>query len=542
MHSTLRIVAAQINPLVGDVSGNAEKVIRHAIRARDEFNADIVIFPEMVLTGYPPEDLLLRADLYQHVTNALKLIKQKVRKIHIILGFPESIENKNYNAAAVIYNGKILVKYHKQELPNYGVFDEKRYFIPGDKTVTFNLKGKKIALSICEDLWFPRVMQTAKKAHADIMLSINASPFDMYKPLLREQIMQQRAHEGKMPIIYVNCVGGQDELIFDGGSMVMDAKGHITQRADFFTETLMPIDIDISKKAIPLTANILPICSLEERVYKALVLGVRDYIAKNHFKGGIIGVSGGIDSALTLAIAVDAIGSDRVETLYLPSRYSSYLSEKISKELAQALNVKLGIISIEPIYEEFLCSLKSEFAGLPPDTTEENLQARCRGTILMAVSNKKHLIVLSTGNKSENAVGYATLYGDMVGGFCVLKDVPKTLVYKLCQYRNSISPVIPKEAIDRPPSAELAANQKDSDSLPPYPILDEILELYIEKDLSYEKIVAQGFDPATVAKVIRLVNVNEYKRRQAPPGVRITLRAFGKDRRYPITSGFAAGY
>lgn len=538
MKSTLRIVAAQINTLVGDVFGNAEKIIQNSIRARDEHKADLIIFPEMTLTGYPPEDLLLRPELYKRVNQAINLIKRKVKNIRMIIGFPEEIQNKKYNAAALIFNGKIITKYHKQELPNYGVFDEKRYFTAGNKIATFKLKNRKIAISICEDLWFPKVMQEAKKARAELILSINASPFDMNKPLQREQIMQQRVREGKIPIIYVNAIGGQDELVFDGGSMVLNSEGNVTQRAEHFIETLMPIELNLAKKITPIAANLLPICSLEERVYKALVLGVKDYIEKNHFKGVIIGLSGGIDSALTLAIAVDAIGSNRIETLYMPSRYSSKLSEAIAQELANTLKVKLTNISIEPIFNSFLQSLQQEFAGLTPNTAEENLQARCRGTILMAVSNKKQLIVLSTGNKSENAVGYATLYGDMVGGFCVLKDVPKTLVYKLCEYRNTISPIFSKEVIERPPSAELAPNQKDTDSLPPYQILDEILELYIEKDWSAEKIIAKGFARTTVEKVISLINRNEYKRRQAPPGVRITPKAFGKDRRYPITSGF----
>jgi NAD+ synthase (glutamine-hydrolysing) len=358
----------------------------------------------------------------------------------------------------------------------------------------------------------------------------------MHKLFSRGKILSARAQETHLPIVYVNCVGGQDELVFDGGSMVVNSDGEITQRANFFTEELMPIDFTIDKEVEPIPTKLLPISTTEENAYKALVMGVHDYIGKNNFNGVIIGLSGGIDSALTLAVAVDALGKDKVNALYMPSRYSSPLSGEIAEQCAKNLGVKYSVISIEPIFEAFLDSLAPEFSGMAPDVTEENLQARCRGTLLMAISNKKNLIVLSTGNKSEMAVGYATLYGDMVGGFCVLKDVPKTLVYRLANYRNSIAPIIPQSVIDRVPSAELAPNQKDTDSLPPYPILDAILEQYVELDRSFAEIVAAGFDKETVRKIINMVNRNEYKRRQAPPGVRITARAFGRDRRYPITS------
>lgn len=535
---SLRIVAAQINSMLGDIPNNALKIIDFAKRARDEFHADIVAFPEMVITGYPPADLLLRSELYQQIDTAIKLIIQQVPDVYLILGYPEMLGNQCYNTAGLFYQGRILTAYHKRQLPEYGVFDEKRYFTPGLHPCIYNIKGVNISISICEDMWFPQAIQDAKNSYAELTININASPFDMYKPFIREKTMSQRAKEGNMPLIYVNSVGGQDELVFDGGSMVLNATGEVTQRAEFFTETLLPIDIDIANKPEPVIHPILPISSIEERVYKALVLGTRDYIEKNKFKGAIVSVSGGIDSALTLAIAVDAIGKDRVETVYLPSQYSSDLSTRLAKQLVEALQVKFSIISIEPMYAAFMQALSTEFTDRPKDVTEENLQARCRAVLLMALSNKKHLLVLSTGNKSENAVGYATLYGDMAGGFCVISDVPKTLVFRLAKYRNSISPVIPEETITREPSAELAAGQKDSDSLPPYEVLDAILERYVERDLSAEKIVAEGFERATVMKVIKMIYRNEYKRRQAAPGIRITARAFGKDRRYPITSAF----
>ncbi len=538
MKQKLRIAAAQLDFLVGDISGNTQKIIKYSNKARDELNADIVVFPELAITGYPPEDLLLRSDFYKDVAAALKTLQDSIKGIYVIFGYPEKTTKDRFNAAMVLHNGKIIANYRKQKLPNYGVFDEKRYFVSDTKPCVINLFGVKIALSICEDLWFPGPMSKAAKNGAQLMISINASPFDMYKPSIREQVMSDRAKEGGMPLIYVNCVGGQDELVFAGGTMVLNRTGEVVQHTDFFTEELIPIDFQLTPEIKPLEHKSLIIPPVEERIYKALVMGVRDYIKKNHFPGAVIGLSGGIDSALTLAIAVDAIGAEKVETISMPSRYTRDMSVEDAEKQAKTQGVGFSIIPIEEMFEATLSSLAPEFEGLKPDVTEENIQARCRGILLMAVSNKKGSIVLSTGNKSEMSVGYSTLYGDMVGGFCVLKDVPKTMVYRLAEYRNKISPVIPERVITRAPSAELAEDQLDQNSLPDYPVLDGILELYIEHDKSVAEIVAAGFDEKIVKKIVTMVIRNEYKRRQAPPGVRITARAFGRDRRYPITSGF----
>ena len=538
MSDTLRLAMAQANFLVGDIAGNAEKIIQLSWQAKNEHHADIVIFPELALTGYPPEDLLFRPALYDQVNLALEKILKNTTEIDVILGYPEKHDDYTYNSAAYIQQGKIITHYHKQHLPNYSVFDEKRYFRPGEhQPCLFNLKGMPTALTICEDMWYQDPMIAASQAGAKLMICINASPFANSKDELRKMVMTQRAKEGHMPVIYVNTVGGQDELVFDGGSIVIDKFGELKQQAPFFKESVSIVDIDTDTLEIK-TAQPIETPSPEELVYNALVTGVRDYIEKNHFPGALIGLSGGIDSALTLAIASDAIGADRVEAVMMPSRFTSSMSLEDAKKEADTLGVGYSVISIKPIYDAFIQSLSDEFKNHKKDTTEENLQARVRGTLLMAISNKKGHIVLATGNKSEMAVGYATLYGDMVGGFCVLKDVHKTLVYRLAEYRNSLSPVIPQRVIERAPSAELADDQLDQDSLPPYNILDEILQRYIEQDQSAEKIINAGFAADTVNKVINMVTRNEYKRRQAAPGVRISERAFGRDRRYPITSGY----
>ncbi|MCK5639365.1 MAG: NAD+ synthase [Gammaproteobacteria bacterium] len=540
--SKLRIVMAQLDLLVGDIEGNRDCIIDAAIQARDEMAADAIVFPELSLTGYPPEDLLLRPGLQQRVLQALEQIKRDVQGIAVVLGFPRPATGGLYNAAAVIQDGQIIGHYHKQHLPNYSVFDEKRYFSPGSEACVVLIKGIPVGLTICEDIWQVEPVAAAVEKGARLILNLNASPFHINKRKEREEVVAERVSEVGVPIVYVNLVGGQDELVFDGGSFVMDVSGNTNLRAPAFVEGLYPVDFEVpevvTEQVTPIAGPSALLLEEEAGIYQALVLGTRDYIEKNGFAGVVLGLSGGIDSALTLAIAVDAIGAARVEVVMLPSRYTADMSNEDAEAEAEALGVEHRVISIEPMFKAFLDGLAEEFAGTEPDVTEENMQARCRGVILMAISNKKRKILLTTGNKSEMAVGYATLYGDMAGGFAVLKDVSKTLVYRLSKYRNSISPVIPQRVIDRPPSAELAPDQRDTDSLPDYPELDAILERYVEQDQCREDIVAAGYDEATVSKVIRMVDRNEYKRRQAAPGVRITRRAFGRDRRYPITSGF----
>jgi len=541
--SSLTIALAQLNTYVGDIPGNTQKVIQFATRAATELAADAVIFPELTLTGYPPEDLLLRPSLDLRIENALGEIKAAKLPLAIIVGYPKRIGGQLFNMAGVIQAGELIAEYAKQHLPNYQVFDEKRYFVAGDQACVFDLKGVPTAITVCEDIWFAEPMAQAKAAGAKLMLNLNASPYHQGKQVEREAIIAARAQEGAMPVIYVNLVGGQDELVFDGGSVIVDAKGKTQFRAPTYEEDLFVAQLEFNQAAVITPAqNLSPIRSNHEAVYQALVLGMRDYVNKNCFKGVVLGLSGGIDSALTLAMAVDALGADRVEAVMMPFRYTSDLSKNDAAEQARRMGVKYSSISIEPMYEAFMAQLADEFVGLKRDTTEENLQARCRGVLLMAISNKKGYLVLTTGNKSEMAVGYSTLYGDMAGGFDALKDVPKTLVFALAKYRNTLSEVIPTTVIARPPSAELAPDQKDEDSLPPYDILDQILALYVEQDFSAEAIIAKGFARDQVERVVRLVDVNEYKRRQAPIGIRISQRGFGRDRRYPITSGWKLGF
>ncbi len=541
--STLRIALAQLNLFVGDVSGNTQRVVDVSARARDELQADLVLFPELSLSGYPPEDLLFHTGLRRQVELALSRVREETRGITVMVGYPEYAEGAIFNAAAVVRDGATLANYRKQELPNYKVFDEKRYFRAGNETRIVELNGIRTALLICEDVWEPGPAKAAAAAGAQLIAVINGSPYSLDYQNRREEVVRERVRDSGLPVVYVNLLGGQDELVFDGGSFVMDANGEVVQRVAPFVESLTAVDIDlIDGKAVPRRGHIEPLLSQEASVYHALVLGVRDYVEKHGFPGVVLGLSGGIDSALTLAIAVDALGADRVHVVMMPSRYTSQMSLEDAALQARTLNVRYDVISIESMFAATLDSLKDVFAGREPDTTEENIQARIRGVLLMAISNKTGRMLVTTGNKSEMAVGYATLYGDMNGGFAPIKDCSKMLVYRLANYRNSVShegaPVIPQRVIDRPPSAELRPDQKDSDSLPPYEILDAILELFIEDDLSVDEITARGFDRATVGRVLDMVKRNEYKRRQAPPGVRISDRAFGRDWRYPITSGY----
>jgi len=538
--NNVRIVLAQINLLVGDIAANTRHIIESIKSGIDEHAADLIVFPELSITSYPPEDLLYRPELHNRVKQALIDISTAAKGIDVVIGYPELIEDKLYNASCLIRSGNIEKIYHKQILPNYGVFDEKRYFKSGNDTSVFEIKEIPIVMTICEDIWESGPCAKAAAIGAKLMININASPFHTKKTRIREEILRQRVAESKLNIIYVNLVGGQDELIFDGDSIAINNKGEIQFHAPRFQEGLYSIEFSCDNGGhftVPAELN----CAEqqdEEIIYQALVLGVKDYVRKNGFQGAIIGLSGGIDSALTLCIAVDALGKKNVGALMMPSRYTANISIEDATSQAEALDIKYNIISIEKLVEAFDASLQNYFTDLPPDTTEENIQARCRGTLLMAVSNKTGKLVLATGNKSEMAVGYATLYGDMAGGFAPLKDIPKTMVYKLANWRNQQRTVIPQRVIDRPPTAELRENQTDEDSLPPYDVLDPILERYIELDQSPEKIIDSGFDENIVHMIVSLVDHNEYKRRQSAPGIRISQRAFGRDRRYPITSGY----
>ncbi len=538
---TLRLALAQLNLFVGDVAGNTQRVLDTAIDARDRLKADVVLFPELTLCGYPPEDLLFHTGLRRQVAAALDQVRSEARGISLVVGYPEYAAEGIYNAAVMVRDGRILANYRKQELPNYSVFDEKRYFKHGERTCIVELNGIRAAILICEDIWEPNPARAAKAAGAQLLLVINGSPYSLNYQARRESTVKDRVRDVKLPAVYLNMIGGQDELVFDGGSFVMNADGDVIQRARHFEEDVFAVDIDlVGDQAVPRPGPLEPPKSEEASVYGALVLGVRDYVRKHGFPGIVLGLSGGIDSALTLAIAVDALGAERVRAVMMPSRYTSQISVEDAAKQAEQLGARHDVIPIEGMFEAALSALKDVFAGREPDATEENIQARCRGLLLMAISNKTGRMVLTTGNKSEMAVGYATLYGDMAGGFAPIKDCSKLLVYRLAKYRNSISPAIPERVIVRPPSAELRPDQKDSDSLPPYEVLDPILELFIEDDLSVDEITARGFDRATVGRVLEMVKRNEYKRRQAPPGVRISDRAFGRDWRYPITSGYRA--
>lgn len=535
----IQVTIAQLNLTVGDIKGNTRKVIESIKKASENYCSDIILFPELTISSYPPEDLLLRSAFHHYIDESLQEITKATKNIHVLLGHPHLNENKLYNACSLIYDGQIIQTYYKHNLPNYGVFDEKRYFVEGTEQCIFNINGLKAAISICEDVWMPEFTKSAAATGAQILFNINASPYHAKKLSERESVILNQASESGMYIVYANLIGGQDELIFDGNSMIVDNNGNRIFHAPQFKEGLFNSEIDLTHQHSNKN-NIAPALKLpdEESIYNALVLGTKDYVTKNNFKGAVIGLSGGIDSALTLSVAVDALGAENVEVLIMPSQYTANMSNEDACQQAKMLNVKHNIIPIEQTFQTMLNTLENRFKDLPIDTTEENIQARCRGILLMAVSNKTGKIVLTTGNKSEMAVGYATLYGDMAGGYAPLKDVWKTLVYRLAKWRNTQHPAIPERVIERPPTAELRHNQLDQDSLPDYEILDPILERYIELDMHPEKIIADGYDPDSVYKLINLVDKNEYKRRQAAPGVRITKRAFGRDRRYPITSGY----
>ena len=548
MADSLNVVLAQLNLLVGDIDGNAERIITSAKQAFDNQSAHLIVYPELTLTGYPPEDLLIRPSLQVRIERALEKILEADLPGYIVVGFPEQVNCSLYNTLALIKGRERLATYHKQCLPNYQVFDEQRYFKSGNNGCIFQIHGTRVAFTICEDMWELAPIVQAREAGAQLLININASPFHINKLEERQQLLQQRATEGDFPVVYVNLVGGQDELVFDGGSMAVNADGTCQFLAPSYIEGnyVLKVNVDANGSCQIPEQDIASNHSLEEQVYGALVLGVRDYVNKNNFPGVVLGLSGGIDSSLTLAIAVDALGRERVQAVMMPFEYTSQLSINAAAQQAALLGVNYKVIAIHEIYSAFMNALATEFAGSEIDVSEQNIQARARGVILMAISNKKGSLVLTTGNKSEIAVGYSTLYGDMAGGFNPLKDVSKTLVYKLSSYRNTgygpePEEVIPTQVIERAPSAELAPGQIDQDNLPPYDILDQILELYVENDCSTDAIVAEGFDEVIVRKIVRMVDLNEFKRRQSPIGVRLTKRGFGRDRRYPITNSWPMG-
>jgi NAD+ synthase (glutamine-hydrolysing) len=537
MSAGLRVVMAQLNLLVGDVAGNVQKLLAAAAESRDRLKAQIVVFPELAVTGYPAEDLLFNPDFRVQVEAAVGHLSREIRGIHALVGYPLYEDGRIYNVAAMLGDGRVQAVYRKSELPNYEVFDEKRYFTPGGQPALINVAGFAVGLNVCEDVWHAEPAKLAAQAGARLLLVPNASPFNLGKQREREEELRRRVSEAKVPIVYVNHVGGQDDLLFDGGSLVMNPGGKVAARAPDFEEGLYPVDFVLeSGKARALPAAVHMDASEDECVYRALVLGVKDYARKNGFKGALLGLSGGIDSALTLALAVDALGAQNVTAVMLPTRYTSDLSLEGASEQARKLGVAYHLIPIEPAVEAFQASLQ----GVLPDTaglTGQNLQARVRGVMLMAISNRTGKLLLGTSNKSEAAMGYATLYGDMAGGFAPISDVLKTQVYALSRYRNRLSPVIPEAVIAREPTAELAPGQRDSDTLPPYDVLDPILSLLLEEK-SIKDVVSKGFDAGLVQRVTTAVQAAEYKRRQAAPGTRISSRNFGNDRRYPITSGY----
>jgi NAD+ synthase (glutamine-hydrolysing) len=556
---TLQLCIAQLNYIVGDMTGNARKIIDAAKEAYAQ-GARILVTPELAICGYAAEDLLLRPAFIDACDDALKIVARELaglKGLHVVLGHPQGggIQSKSvaitkrYNCATVLSEGQVIARYEKQELPNYQVFDERRYFTSGHDACVFEVAGVKFGLLICEDAWFDRPAQKARDLGAQVLLVLNASPFHVGKGLEREVHMRQRVSDCNLPLVYAHLVGGQDEVIFEGRSFALNAKGQVVARAPAFKECLQTIAVnqDDSSHQVTLQGDeVVPEGGWEEDLWHALVLGIRDYLGKNGFPGAILGLSGGIDSALVLALAVDAIGAEKIHAVMMPSPYTADISWIDARDMVKRMGVRYDEISIAPLFEGFKSALSGQFEGLAEDTTEENIQARVRGTLLMAMSNKTGAIVLTTGNKSEMATGYCTLYGDMAGGFAVIKDVVKTQVFQLAAWRNQNDPYgtgsnpIPERIITRPPSAELRADQKDQDSLPPYEVLDAIVQRYMENDEGISALVADGFDQADVEKVTRLIKLNEYKRRQSPVGIRVTHRSFGKDWRYPITNRFRA--
>ena len=536
----LRLALAQQDFPVGDVSGNTDKIIAVLRQVRQAQSADLVVFPELAMCGYPPEDLLFHAGLRRQVAEGLERIRAESADPGVLVGYPEFADQRIYNSVALFAGGRQLANYRKCCLPNYSVFDEQRYFTPGGDPAVVEFRGYRLGLGICEDIWQPGLPARAVAAGAELLLVINGSPFETGKQARREAVIAARAVETGRPLAYLNLVGGQDELVFDGGSCVADADGRIVFRAPAFAAGLHLLRFrrEPDGRLAPVPGTVVPLLDDVPSVYAALLTGIRDYVHKNGFPGVVLGLSGGIDSALTLALAVDALGAMAVQAVMMPYRYTAAMSIEDAALQAQLMGVDYQVLPIEPMVEATRNSLASLFAGLPEDATEENIQSRCRGILLMAISNKSGRMVLATGNKSEMAVGYATLYGDMAGGFAPIKDCTKTLVYELARYRNSIGAVIPERVISRPPSAELRPDQQDSDSLPPYPVLDAILDALIIDNRSVDEIAAHGFDREVVVRVLEMVRRAEYKRRQAPPGVRISGRAFGRDWRYPITSGY----
>ena len=571
---TLRLALAQINPTVGDLESNTEKIIDY-IRKAEEHSADLVVFPELSVTGYPPEDLLLKPQFIRDNLDALRRIKEEVWDITAIVGFVDR-KNDIYNAAAILHNKNIADIYHKMYLPNYGVFDEFRYFQVGARFPLYNIGDVTIGVNICEDIWYPEGPAHIQSLFgAEVIININASPYHVGKAAYRETMLSTRASDNAVVIAYLNAVGGQDELVFDGHSVVVNEKGEIICRGKQFEEELIIVDLNLDavfmqrlhdprrrqeaalaetskverlvisrersgKVKGPLPKREYRILEQTEEIYRALVLGTSDYVTKNNFRETVIGLSGGVDSSLVAAIAVDALGKEKVKGLFMPSPYTSKESREDAFELARNLGIEIREAPITELYDVYLKTLKDHFRGLQADTTEENLQARIRGNILMAFSNKFHWLVLTTGNKSEMSVGYATLYGDMAGGFAVIKDVPKTMVYELCRWRNEKEgrPAIPDRVLRKEPSAELKPDQKDTDTLPPYHVLDPVLKAYVEDDRSFEEILSLECEAECVGKVIRMIDRSEYKRRQSPPGIKITSRAFGRDRRFPITNRY----